>query len=91
MPYNLPDVLSCLASNNAWRRQAAYLREHATLRRLTNQQRDVLLREAAAAERQADMWLEGAITANPIGSAGTVRNGPRCAGGTDSKGREAER
>ncbi len=61
-------VRSCLASNTAWRRQARHLREHATSfacsvaqPRLTDQQRAILLREADAADRQADMWLNGAI------------------------------
>ena len=54
---------SCLASNAAWRRQASNLREHATVPHLTDQQRACLLREAEAANRQADMWLAGAIEA----------------------------
>ncbi len=62
-------VRSCLASNTAWRRQARHLREHALSfacsigqqPHLTDQQRAILLREADAADRQADMWLNGAI------------------------------
>ena len=53
--------LSCLASNHAWRRHAAALRHHAGQSRLAGDVRAVLQREAEAADRQADMWLEGAI------------------------------
>ncbi len=56
-------VRSCLLSNAAWRRQAGHLRWHAELPHLDEQQRARLLREAEAADRQADMWLEGAIEA----------------------------
>lgn len=52
---------SCLASNHAWRRQATSLRRHAELSRLPSETRAALQREAEAAERQADMWLRGAI------------------------------
>jgi hypothetical protein len=52
---------SCLASNAAWRRQASHLRQHAAIPHLTEQQGLCLLREAEAADRQADMWLAGAI------------------------------
>ena len=61
MPEKNQAVRSCLASNAAWRRQARRLREHAAQPHLTDQQRAVLLREADAADRQADMWLNGAI------------------------------
>ena len=54
-------VSSCLSRNADWRRQAAYLREHAALPHLTPDARAVLLREAEAADRQADEWLEGAM------------------------------
>ena len=54
---------SCLASNTAWRRQASHLREDATLPHLTERQRACLLREAVAADRQADWWLARAIEA----------------------------
>ncbi len=54
-------VRSCLASNTAWRRQARHLREHAGQPHVTDQQRAILLREADAADRQTDMWLNGAI------------------------------
>jgi hypothetical protein len=56
-------ALSCLRSNNEWRRQATALREHAELTHLDDSQRARLLREAAAADLQADMWLTGAIEA----------------------------
>jgi hypothetical protein len=52
---------SCLASNAAWRRQAGHLRQHAAIPHLTEQQRLSLLREAEAADHQAEMWLAGAI------------------------------
>jgi len=51
---------SCLASADAWRRQAGHLREHATAAYLTTDQASVLLREADAADRQADLWDLGA-------------------------------
>jgi hypothetical protein len=53
--------LSCLTSNHAWRRQATALRHHAERTHLADQVRATIRREAAAADRQADMWLEGAI------------------------------
>ena len=55
--------LSCLTSNSAWRRQAANLRQHAELTHLPAEARATLHREAEAADRQADMWLDGAIEA----------------------------
>jgi hypothetical protein len=54
---------SCLRSNAAWRRQAGRLREHAALPHLSEAQRTTLLREASAADAQADMWLIGATEA----------------------------
>jgi hypothetical protein len=56
-----PSVRSCLESNAAWRRQAQHLREHAAQPHLSDRQRAILLREADAAARQANMWLNGAI------------------------------
>ena len=55
--------LSCLASNHAWRRQATNLRKHAELTHLPAEACATLRREAEAADRQADMWLHGAIEA----------------------------
>jgi hypothetical protein len=55
--------ISCLASNNAWRREATELRALARGQHLTEAQREQLRREAEAAERQADWWLSGAIEA----------------------------
>ena len=55
--------LSCLASNHIWRRQAANLHHHAELSHLSDKARATLRREAAAADRQAGMWLDGAIEA----------------------------
>jgi len=54
----------CLASNTAWRREAAALRDHAALSHLSPDPRQALLREAEAADRQADWWLTGAIEAS---------------------------
>ena len=42
------------------RRQAGYTREHAQLRHLRPEQREMLLREAEACDRQANWWLAGA-------------------------------
>ena len=53
--------LSCLASNHAWRRQAAALLHHAGQSYLANDVRASLQREAEAADRRADIWLESAI------------------------------
>ncbi len=50
--------LSCLASVRSWRQEATHLREHAERPALTIAQRDTFLRQADAAERQADWWLE---------------------------------
>ncbi len=55
---------SCLASNAAWRRQATILRRHAALAILSVEVRETLLRQADAADRQADWWLQGAIEAS---------------------------
>ena len=53
---------SCLASARRWRREAEHLRGNAEAATLTAGQRATLLREAEAAERQADWWL-GAVEA----------------------------
>jgi hypothetical protein len=53
--------LSCLTNNHAWRRQAAALLRQAGQSHLADEVRSVLQREAEAAGRQADIWLEGAI------------------------------
>ena len=52
---------SCLASARRWRKEAEHLRNNAEAVHLTAGQRATLLREAEAAERQADWWLD-AIT-----------------------------
>jgi phytoene/squalene synthetase len=57
-------VRQCLASNAAWRREAAALRDHAALPHLSAEARQTLLREAEAADRQADWWFNGAIEAS---------------------------
>ena len=51
---------SCLASNHAWRREAGCLRQLAEGDHLLPHQRHRLLDEAAA-DRQADWWLEGVV------------------------------
>ena len=57
------EARSCLASNAAWRRESAALRDQATQRHLEPEVRLTLLRQADAAERQADWWLNAAIDA----------------------------
>lgn len=49
---------SCFASARIWRRDAEHLRDNADAVHLTGGQRAMLLREAEAADRQADWWLE---------------------------------
>ncbi len=49
---------SCLASARSWRKEAEHLRDNAEAAYLTAGQRATLLREADAAERQADWWLD---------------------------------
>ena len=49
---------SCLASARSWRKEAEHLRDNAEAAYLTAGQRAALLREAEAAERQADWWLD---------------------------------
>ncbi len=49
---------SCLASARSWRKEAEHLRDNAEAAHLTAGQRATLLREAEAAERQADWWLD---------------------------------
>ncbi|MEJ7715977.1 MAG: hypothetical protein WKF40_09890 [Thermoleophilaceae bacterium] len=49
---------SCLASARRWRTHAEVLRDNAEAAYLTAGQRATLLREAEAAERQADWWLD---------------------------------
>jgi len=56
-------IASCLASEASWRRAARNLRDHATASRLRDEQRAALLREATAADRQADWWRDAAVAA----------------------------
>jgi hypothetical protein len=51
---------SCLASAKQWRGQAVHIREHAVRDYLRPEQREALLTEAQACDRQANWWLEGA-------------------------------
>lgn len=53
-------VAICLARAADWRRQARHLRDHAAQPHLTPDVSAVLLREAAAAEQMAALWLAGA-------------------------------
>ena len=50
---------SCVASAAAWRQQAEHLRDHARTPSLSPAAAQMLLREAAAADRQAEGWLSG--------------------------------
>ena len=59
---------SCLASADRWRRQAEQVRDHAGRSYLRPQQREALLAEADACDRQADWWLAGADNYAPTGS-----------------------
>lgn len=52
---------SCLASNAAWRREARNLREMSLRKILPEEAAMRLRREADAADRQADWWLNAAI------------------------------
>jgi hypothetical protein len=54
--------IGCLASVHAWRREAAMIRELAERGHLPETNRQCLLREADAADRQADSWLDAAIS-----------------------------
>jgi hypothetical protein len=53
--------VGCLASVRAWRREAAMIREQAERGHLPEANRQCLLREADAADRQAESWLDVAI------------------------------
>jgi len=57
---------SCLSSAEQWRRQAKQIREHAGRSYLQSRQRDALLAEADACDRQADWWLAGADDYPPV-------------------------
>ena len=51
---------SCLASARDWRHEAENLRALARGAHLTSEQNAMLLREAEAADRQAEWWVAGA-------------------------------
>jgi hypothetical protein len=55
--------IRCLDSARCWRREAAALRGLADNAALDRGQRDILFGEADAADRQAEAWLDVAITA----------------------------
>ena len=59
---------SCLANADRWRRQAQHVREHARRTYLRPQQREALLAEAEACDRQADWWHVGADDYAPTSS-----------------------
>jgi hypothetical protein len=71
-------VNHCLASNAQWRRHAGVLRDHAAQPHPKPDARLRLLREAEAADHQADWWLSGAIevgpAANPLQEITTTAN-----------------
>ena len=55
----------CLASVRRWRLEASALRKLADRSYLSNRQRDTLLREAEAADRQAEYWLGATDSSYP--------------------------
>ncbi len=54
------NINSCLETAGRWQRQAENLRAHAELPHLTEQGRDMLLREADGADASAAYWEDGA-------------------------------
>lgn len=56
---------SCLASARDWRHEAENLRALARGAHLTPEQSVMLLREAEAADRQAEGWIAGAEEHRP--------------------------
>jgi hypothetical protein len=54
--------IGCLASVRGWRREASLIRELADRSHLPALRRQSLLREADAADQQADSWLDAAMT-----------------------------
>lgn len=50
----------CFASARSWRAHAEFLRVNAQASYLNDHQRKVLAREAEAADRQADRWIDAA-------------------------------
>ncbi len=59
----------CLAYVYDWRREATHLRDLTKHSYLSDGQRDTLLREADAADRRADCWLEATISYQPLNDA----------------------
>jgi len=53
-------VCSCLESAEAWRQNARYVRQHAAHPYLDPRARAALLREAEAAERETEWWVNEA-------------------------------
>ena len=51
----------CLAYSYDWRRESTNLRELSRRSHLSDGPRDTLLREADAADRQADRWLDATV------------------------------
>ena len=64
--------LSCIDSNNRWRRQARVVREHAATVRDAKVKAD-LEGSAASCDAQADWWLRGAIDDQVAASASPAR------------------
>ena len=67
---------SCLSRAQDWHRQAGHVHEHAQLRHLRPEQREMLLREAEACDRLAAWWLAGAEDYAPDAT-GAEPEGPR--------------
>jgi hypothetical protein len=64
----------CLCRNADWRREAQHLRLLSTQRHLTASQREILLREAIAAQACADEWLRRQSSFHP--SSGVTNHEP---------------
>jgi hypothetical protein len=56
------DAIGCPSSARSWQREAEALRDLAAGGHLTVGQRERLLHEADAADRQADWWLDATVT-----------------------------
>ena len=63
MDYAASNRIGYLGSVCRWRREATLLRDLAGRSNLTDSQRNTLLREADAPDRQAEMWLGATIAA----------------------------
>jgi len=79
---SLPQA-GCRASAQAWRTHAEVLRGHAQVSYLTEIPRGVLTREAEAADRQADHWLDAAQEDQAMHLGAFFRRHPRVAPAVD--------